>query len=223
VAVKLRLTVHHVRLGAQEYRVLQPRPTPCHATLRDGRTCFILRLDRETAWQFAAIWELATRSPRSIVYLPMRRNQLSDDDSDWQAELRPLDLVVVHHSLRLRPSTWPQIRNHLGAGHSHTADIPKRVLRARDQQPWNPRFAYRENLDRFVHHVYAETLFLTGSTPVFGATVGEFTHVADHPDTHPEWRAYCAEFDIVAKPRWPVDVTELFIGHTEAWSGTSSP
>ncbi len=219
--MKFRLAVHRAQLGGKEYRVVQPRPDLSQATLRDGNGCFVLRLSRDTVWQFAALWELASRSPRSIIYLPMRRNPLATDSVQWQGDYRPLDLVLVHHSMQLRPSTWPQIRAQLRDGRPETAEFSARAMRERSDQPRNPRLQDRDNLDRFVHHVYAETLFLTGSHAVFADTVGEFSRVADHPDVHPEFETYCGEFDLVDKPRWPVDVTELFIGHTELWP--SSP
>ncbi|MEV4598342.1 hypothetical protein AB0K15_13120 [Amycolatopsis sp. NPDC049253] len=224
--MKLRVTRHQVWIGSRQYRVVRPRPLPLHATLRDAQTCFHLRLDQATAWQFAGLWELAARSPSSIVHLPLRGNAL-DTESGWQAEMPALDLVLVHHSLQLRPSAWPQIRRSLGAGRPQTVDLPDEALRTRLDQEY-PQLRYRENRDRFVHHLHAGTLFLTGSAAVFGLVVAEFGDVAGHPSAHPKtspWE-YCAEFDVVDKPRWPVDVTEMFIGHTENWpapSTTTSP
>lgn len=215
MAVKLRLTVRHARLDGRDFRIIQPRVTPPHATLRDADGSFLLRLDRATAWQFAAFWELAARSPRSIVHLPIRANALAFD-SGWQQDMAPLDLLLVHHRVQLRPSAWPRIRARLDTGRPHTADLANVSLRDRDE-PWDPRLAHRANRDRFVHHVYARTLMLTASTPVFANVVGCFTRVADHPDAHTPSQAYCSEFDVVDRPRWPCDVTELFIGHTEAW------
>ncbi|WP_327151570.1 hypothetical protein [Nocardia sp. NBC_01329] len=221
MAMKLRLTVHRVQFGTRNYRIIQPRPIPVHATLRDAHGCFHLRVDRTTAWQFAGLWELLARSPRSILYFPIRRNAMADDAVDWQANLAPLDLVLVHHSLQLRHSVWPQIRRHLGAGRAQTVNVSDEAIRIRAEQDY-PQLGYRENLDRFEHRVYAETLFLTGSAAMFGSVVGEFSHVADHSCDHTELPPlrYCAEFDLVDKPRWPVEVTELFIGHTENWSAS---
>jgi len=219
-AMKVQLTAHRARLDGKEYRVIQPRHDLRQATLRDGKSCFILRMSRECVWQFAAVWELASRSPRSIIYLPIRRNPLALDSVQWQGDYRPLDLVLVDHSLQLRPSAWPRIRAQLRDGQPESAEFSTTALRERADQPRNPRLHDRENLDRFVHHVYAETLFLTGSKAVFADTVGEFSRVADHPSVHPDFETYCGEFDVVDKPRWPVDVTELFIGHTELWPPT---
>lgn len=96
-------------------------------------------------------------------------------------------------------------------------------MRTRLDQDY-PQLRHRENRDRFVHHVHAGTLFLTGSAAMFGLVVAEFAEVASHPRAHPTASPleYCAEFDVVDKPRWPVDVAEMFIGHTENWSAPST-
>ena len=55
---------------------------------------------------------------------------------DWQARLTPLDLVLVHHSLQLRHSVWPQIRRHLGAGRAQTVNLSDEVVRIRAAQDY---------------------------------------------------------------------------------------
>jgi hypothetical protein len=60
------------------------------------------------------------RSPRSLVYLPVRSNRPPADEP-WREG--PLDVVLVHASMQFRVSAWKEIRARLGIGAAHTVKL----------------------------------------------------------------------------------------------------
>lgn len=124
---KWPVMVSTVQLGCQQYRVVRPPKTPRFAGLNEGRLGAQFCLDKETAVMFAQAWGLAARSPRTIVYLPLRRAKLPDHHG-WR---RPLDLVLLHHRLAFPPSRWKQVRSRLETGRPHTIVLPSHAWPSR--------------------------------------------------------------------------------------------
>lgn len=158
-----RTLVSTVRLGQDEYRVVRPaRPVthaPTYVTYFGARVL----VDKAAALTLAMAWEFAMRSPRTLVYLPLRDNECEWlDDGDEPL----LDLVLMHHSLGFPASRWKEVRARLGPGRPHT--VVSRGFPALDDlltddyRPLSPK--YRDVLR---HDVAADTLFLTGSWKAF--------------------------------------------------------
>lgn len=127
-------------------------------------------VDREASQQLVAAWGLAARSPRSLVYVPMRQNPVPKGLLEASAHpAAPLDLVLVHHRLQFPTSRWKAVRARLGAGQLHTAKLPEAEFGdgAAQLHPLHGTDAYRDHLlfDRA-----ADTLFVTASTTAFRAT-----------------------------------------------------
>jgi hypothetical protein len=69
----VKVIVQHVRLGAERYRVIRPGTPLSNATLHGhGHDAYSLYVDQMDGRRVGILWLLAARSPRSLVYLPMR-------------------------------------------------------------------------------------------------------------------------------------------------------
>ncbi|MDH6538454.1 hypothetical protein [Streptomyces sp. SPB4] len=188
--MKLRLIVHEARSGRESFRVVRPARPPAHAELLDDSWYLNAYLDREAALLMAGLWTLAASSPRTLVHLPLRTagGRTPGD--------RALDLVLLHHSLRFPPAHWKRLRARLGPGRPRTVDLRPPEPRE-DPDGAYPRHA--DDRDRFHQHIHAETLFLTGSAPLFRRNAGLFRDVALRGPAHPRTAArhghYCREVD----------------------------
>lgn len=105
--MRLHTTIHTARLGATEFKVIRPARTPARAVLLDGPWYLNGWFDQEAAQITAGLWALAAASPRSLVHLPIRANAAGGPDTGAG---RPLDLVLLHHSLQFAPSRWKELR-----------------------------------------------------------------------------------------------------------------
>ncbi|MER7466473.1 hypothetical protein [Streptomyces sp. NPDC097981] len=170
--MKLHTTIHTARLGTTEFKVIRPARTPARAVLLDGTWYLNGWFDQEAARITAGLWALAATSPRSLVHLPIRANAAGGPDTGVQ---RPLDLVLLHHSLQFAPSRWKELRGRLGPGRPHTADLPGPDP---DAEPDVSDRHHRENRDRFRQAIHSETLFMTGSARTFRETAGLFADIA---------------------------------------------
>ncbi|WP_439661062.1 hypothetical protein ACSHWB_05840 [Lentzea sp. HUAS TT2] len=175
-----RTLVSTVRLGRDEYRVVRPAKPLKHAPLYDTCDAYLgvqVIVDKAAARELAMAWEFAMRSPRTLVYLPLRETEwecrgLGDGDEPL------LDLVLMHHSLGFPPSRWKEVRARLGAGRPHTVHsrgFPSiDGLLTPDYQPL--RRTYR---DLVRHHFAADTLFLTGSWKAFALNGDEWRRLVE--------------------------------------------
>ncbi|MFJ4777276.1 hypothetical protein [Streptomyces sp. NPDC088762] len=183
--MKLPVTLHRARLGAEEFQVIRPARPPERAVLVDDGWFLNVHVDREGGRLIAGLWALAASSPRSLVHLPLRR------PGGVEAGARTLDLVLLHHSLQFAPARWKGLRARLGAGRPQSLTVS-------DSYPRMDHAAlhHAENRDLFHQHVHAETLFMTGSAKVFRETAGLFREVADEGPGHVHGRFrsahYCA-------------------------------
>ncbi|HUR03177.1 MAG TPA: hypothetical protein VM347_11595 [Nonomuraea sp.] len=184
--VQVKIAVHHVRLGAAEFRVIRPAKPLANGALYDTGSQYHMYADRADGRRIGALWLLAARSPRSLVYLPMRATPAAPGvNADWDKEERcpdrPLDLVLVHHSLQFPPSRWKQVRKRITAGSPPceigTASVPDSDLPADEEIDYRA-LNYQENKDTLHQRVHAETLFLTGSTAAFRQPARHFFAVA---------------------------------------------
>ncbi|KPI00635.1 hypothetical protein OV450_5068 [Actinobacteria bacterium OV450] len=197
--MRLHTTFHTARLGATEFKVVRPARTPARAVLVDTSWFLNGRFDQEAAQTAAGLWALAATSPRTLVHLPIRANAKHGPEGAPGGG-RPLDLVLLHHSLQFAPSRWKELRGRLGPGRPRTVDLPGPDP---DADPGVPDLHHRENHDRFHQDIHSETLFMTGSTTMFRVGAGLFADLArrgpgqlvHHPGTHYCRSLYCHPHD----------------------------
>lgn len=178
-----RTLVSTVRLGRDEYRVVQPARPLSHAPLYEGYLGVEASVDKASARGIAMAWEFAMRSPRTLVYLPLRQ---SDSGCGW-SDGPLLDLVLLHHSLGFRLSQWKQVRARLRGGRPHTV-----VCRGLSEEPDYERRHRRDNRDLLRGEIVADTVFVVGSRPAFqlgGQALRQLVedcprHMHESPGTH---------------------------------------
>ncbi|GLY83099.1 hypothetical protein [Actinoallomurus iriomotensis] len=181
--MRVKTIVQCVRLGGKRYRVIRPATPLSNAALHDHeRDAYSMYVDRMDGRRVGALWLLAARSPRSLVYLPMRAAPVPPGIGDDLFPERPLDLVLAHHSLQFPPSRWKQIRERITAGNAprelRTAGVPDSDLPADDEVDY-ATLNRQDNRDVLHQRLHAETLFLTGSTAAFREPARHFFAVAE--------------------------------------------
>lgn len=198
-----RVRVHKVRLGGDEVRVIRPAPASARLALRDDRHWLEMYADRGGAEQLVAMWALAARSARSMVYLPIRTNLVPDGVAS-DGEPVSLDLVLVHHSLQFPTTSWKDVRARLGVGKPHTTATPDDDFpdeNAIDYQRRNHR-TYRDHLG---FDIAAHTLFVVGSSTAFrehGAALrGLVDEAPSHQHRYPNAAHFCLELGHGCWPR----------------------
>jgi hypothetical protein len=190
-----RTLVSTARMGADSYRVVRAERPPAHASLYEDLFGAQLSVDRAAAVDLAIAWWLAARSPRSLIYLPLRS---SPADCGTSPASRRLDLVLLHHSLGFRVSQWKQVRARMAEPKVHKVTMPKDALPAFDARDHERRMD-REFRDHLHWKTAADTLFIIGSRAAFeleGQWVRELAEessalFAANPDVH-----HCAEIGL---------------------------
>jgi hypothetical protein len=179
-----RVLVDEVRLGAERFRVVRAAKVG-HLALHEGRLGAQMSVDKRGTVDLAIAWWLAARSPRSLVYLPLRS---SAADCGVEYGGRKLDLVLVHRSLGFRASHWKEVRGRLGAGRVQKVTMPAEAFPEFDPEVYR----HRRDRDRLRWAIAADTLFIVGSRPVFELEGEQLrvlaedcpAHLAEAPDTH---------------------------------------
>ncbi|MFF8842353.1 hypothetical protein ACF08N_06410 [Streptomyces sp. NPDC015127] len=160
--MRLRAREFRPRTGPYAYRIVQLRQPLRHTTLNNPRHDWGYLLgDHDGLSRLAALFSFAAFSRHTIVHLPLRQSV-----PRAFAPGEPVDLVLVHHSLGLRVSGWPELRRRMGTGTPLTVrtDEARTAAHAAD---WRRRSEYRDVRDRLRPAVHAGTLFLFGSRDVF--------------------------------------------------------
>lgn len=183
-----RTSVSAVRLGPNSYRVIRPARPIAHASLYEDQLGMQLSVDKAATVDLAFAWWLAARSPRAIVYLPLRASRSSCGEEYGG---RKLDLVLLHHSLQFPVSRWKSVRARLTPAASHKVTLPPQPFRtfSRDE---HRRWYHGDFHDLLRWTVAADTLFLVGSRHAYelqGDTVRELAEdsparLATKPDRH---------------------------------------
>ena len=215
--MKLSVTIHQVRLGAAEFKVIRPARPLVRAVLVDHDRHLNACLDQDAAQRIGALWTLAASSPRALIHMPMRGNQGPERELPEDGARR-LDLVLLHHSLQFAPSRWKEVRGRLGRGRPRTVTLPDPGHLGEAVIDHEARH-HRENRDLFHQHVHAETLFMTGSSKVFRETARHFLDVArngpGHVPVHPNYPHFCAEFH--SNDGVLGDAREIHIEYCDRW------
>ncbi|MCF2527248.1 hypothetical protein LZ495_08480 [Yinghuangia sp. KLBMP8922] len=145
-----------------------------------------LCVDRADGRQLGTLLMLAARSPRSLVYLPLRSTP--GVPGIGPPDEQPLDLLLVPRAQQFRPAHWKALRARITAGNAprelRTASVPESDL-GKDvacSRPPGERHTLRQ-------HLHAETLFLTGSSGAFRKAARHvFALTADGPPIAAKYR-----------------------------------
>lgn len=182
---------------------MQPAKPLEHAPLYEGYMGVESCVTKASALDIAMAWAFAMRSPRTLVYLPLRQSEYECRSFEEDDEPLP-DLVLMHHSLGFPPSLWKEVRARLGRGRPHVVRSrgfpPVESLLTPDHQPL--RRTYR---DVVRHHVAAHTVFLTGNRKAFALTGEQWRWLVEDG---PRWihenpgRHCCAEVAVERDWDW---------------------
>ncbi|PRY00476.1 hypothetical protein [Allonocardiopsis opalescens] len=174
--MRIRVTVHRARLGRDAYRVIRPaRPIRGVALTQGGDWHRLMCTDGGEALRVAALWHLAARSRRSLVHLPLRADPGARAVAAEWWEGPPLDLLLLHHSLRMPPGHWRQVRARLDQGRPHTADTGTDMRAEFEAQTGRLPPGGSDRLDLAVH---AATAVFTGSPSALFAGAYPFMRLA---------------------------------------------
>ncbi|TJZ57103.1 hypothetical protein FCH28_06460 [Streptomyces piniterrae] len=179
--LRLKVAVQHVRMGGEEFRVMRPAKPLKNGALYKTRNSYDMYVDRADGRRIGTLWLLAARSPRTLLYLPMRTTPPAPGIG-WGEE-QPLDLVLAHRSVQFRPSRWKRLRERINAGNAareiRTASVPESDLptdeenEKADKEKDYATTRNHRNQPFLRQHFFAETLFLTGDTSAFRDAAGD--------------------------------------------------
>jgi len=187
--------VNEVRLGRDTYRVIHPARPIAHGVVYEAGWGVEMYVNKAATVDFALAWWLAARSPRTLVYLPLR-SSACDQESCYLG--RRLDLVFLHHSLGFPVSRWKEVRARLtptGVQKVVLPDEPFRAIgREEAMRTWRPDFK-----DHLRYDYAADTLFVIGSRQAYELEGGDVAELVDNapaelaktPDAHT-----CAEIEL---------------------------
>lgn len=170
--MRLRLRQFRPRTGPHEHRVVQPRQTLRHTSLRAPEPIGLLLGDHDGLNRLAGLFSFAACSRHTIVHVPLR-----DGVPPGEGAGELVDLVLAHHALGLRPSKWPELRRKLVNGTPLTVRTDE-ARTARDAASWREHGERGGFRDELRHATHARTFFLFGSRDVFAAIATDFAHAA---------------------------------------------
>ncbi len=175
--MRLRAEEFRPRAGRYAFRVVQPRPALRHTTLVDPtRDWGYLVGDHDGLTRLAGLFSFAACSPHTVVHVPLRQSIPRDFPQGV-----PVDLVLVHQTLGLRPSIWPALRRGLTQGAPRTVRTDERrtARHAADwENLWERRWDRLPRTGRVQPAVHARTLFLSGARDTFAAASVRISEVA---------------------------------------------
>ncbi|WP_369248555.1 hypothetical protein [Streptomyces sp. R41] len=170
--MRLKLRQFRPRTGPREHRVVQPWTPLRHTSLRDPDPYGVLMGDHDGLNRLAGLFSFAAYSRHTIVHVPLREGLPPDEGC---GDL--VDLVLVHQSLGLRPSAWPELRRKLVHGAPLTVRTHE-ARTARDAASWQRRRHHTDMRDLLRHTSHARTFFLIGSRDVFADAATAFAYAA---------------------------------------------
>ncbi|MEU0072962.1 hypothetical protein ABZ027_25955 [Streptomyces sp. NPDC006332] len=176
--MRLRLRQFRPRTGPYEHRVVQPRQPLRHTSLTAPEPIGLLLGDHDGLNRLAGLFSFAAYSRNTIVHVPLRDGVPPDEGFG-----EPVDLVLAHHTLGLRPSKWPDLRRKLVNGPALTVRTDE-ARTARDAASWRERWEHAGFRDELRHATHARTFFLFGSRDVFAETAMDFAYAAGWGPRH---------------------------------------
>ncbi|WP_371673721.1 hypothetical protein OG985_42220 [Streptomyces sp. NBC_00289] len=176
--MRLRLRLFRPRTGPHEHRVVQPWHPLRHTSLSAPEPVGLLLGDHDGLNRLAGLFSFAAYSRHTIVHVPLR-----DGLPPGEGFGEPVDLLLAHHTLGLRPAKWPDMRRRLVNGSALTARTDE-ARTARDAASWRRRGGRADFRDDLRHATHARTFFLFGSRDVFAETATSFAHAAGWGPRH---------------------------------------
>ncbi|MGW7253917.1 hypothetical protein [Streptomyces sp. NPDC054834] len=170
--MRLRLRQFRPGTGPHERRIVQPWQPLRHTSLSAPDPIGMLLGDHDGLNRLAGLFSFAAYSRHTIVHVPLRDGVPPDEG--WG---EPVDLVLAHHTLGLRPGQWPELRQKLRHGTPLTVRTDE-ARTARDAARWRERWERADFRDELRHATHARTFFLFGSRDVFAETATYFAHAA---------------------------------------------
>ncbi|MFJ8185848.1 hypothetical protein [Streptomyces sp. NPDC096105] len=166
--MRLRADEFRPRAGRYAFRVVQPRPALRHTTLNDPvRDWGHLVGDHDGLSRLAGLFPFAAYSPCTVVHVPLRQSVPRQYPRGV-----PVDLVLAHQPLGLRPSVWPALRRGLTRGAPGTVRTDERRTARHGsawEELWERRWDRLPRAGRVRPAVHARTLFLFGARDTFAA------------------------------------------------------
>ncbi|MFF8840277.1 hypothetical protein [Streptomyces sp. NPDC015130] len=191
--------------------------------LRDDGHWLSMYVDRDGAECLTGLWALAARSARSLVHLPIRGNPVPGGVAG-EGEPVALDLVLAHHRLQFRTSSWKEVRARLGRGQLQTAATPVGDFPDVGEIDYERRY-HRSYRDHLGFDIAAHTLFVVGSATAFrehGTVLrGLVDEAPSHGRRYPGDRHYCVELTsgLWSRPRTRRNVPgSLHIEYCDSWN-----
>ncbi|GAA1319734.1 hypothetical protein GCM10009647_051630 [Streptomyces sanglieri] len=159
--------------------MVQPWHPLRHTALADPTGFGWLLGDHDGLSRLAALFSFAACSRHTIVHIPLRDGVAMDGGYEQSLKVcgGRVDLVLVHHSLGLRPTAWPDLRRRLGRGGPLTVRTDERRT-ALDAAAWNRQCEHTRTREWLYPVTHARTLFLTGSRGPFAAASTAFEYAA---------------------------------------------
>ncbi|MFF4798060.1 hypothetical protein ACFY1U_06560 [Streptomyces sp. NPDC001351] len=208
--MRLRLRKFRPRTGPHAYRVVQPRHTLRHTSLRAPDPIGLLLGDHDGLSRLAGLFSFAACSPHTVVHVPLRDGVPPDEGV---GEL--VDLVLVHRGLGLRAGQWPALRRRLRQGTPLTVRTDE-ARTARDAAAWRARQERTGFQDELRHATHARTVFFFGGRDLFADTAVRLAHAAGRGPHHKgvgEGRmAYIGSIFPLVDPPGGGHPTEVMIG-----------
>lgn len=147
--MRLRLRQFRPRTGPHEHRVVQPQQPLRRTSLRAPEPIGLLLGDHDGLNRLAGLFSFAAYSRHTIVHVPLRTGVPPDEGN---GEL--VDLVLVRHTLGLRPSKWPELRRRLVNGTPLTVRTDESRT-TRDAVSWRHRSERAHCRDELRHATHA--------------------------------------------------------------------
>lgn len=137
--------------------------------------------DISSLLRLAYIFAVMHDEKNIIMYLPLRRHGLSEYLKSSQGEQSANDIVILHHMIQLKINDWKTIRGLLTEKDIISIQIENDSFKKIDQD--YREFNYRSNKDVLDIRNEFETVFLVGSSKVYGSIAYDCKELAEgEPD-----------------------------------------
>jgi len=147
------------------YKILTPT-TPLTDTYAGfARATPIIFSNKADFMRLATLFAFLTEVKDVIIYLPTRKNKDDYLTETWFDATAFANIVVCHHSLQLKRGLFKQIKQRLSKRDLVSFKVDQMKF---DNLEFDERFRHQENKDLLDVAIQNDTLFLIGSSKVFG-------------------------------------------------------
>jgi len=166
--MKITFRKYEVKLGSRTYKVLIPIPDieDLYVVSTDATGAVILGNECSLE-KFENILTVAATNKDSIIFIPSRKNELTEYLLDrWSNKDNGNDLVLLHHTIQFKRNDWKAIRSLIRKSKNENIE---EIIVTKDQEGTRnlSKYWYREHKDYLDIKEQYETLFLIGSKEIF--------------------------------------------------------